>query len=40
MLMTQTQFHHANTIYEIMPGWDKDISITRKFEVLPVNAQK
>ena len=40
MPMTQTQFHHAKPIYEMMPGWDEDISNARKFEDLPVNAQK
>jgi adenylosuccinate synthase len=40
MPMTQTQFHHAKPIYELMPGWDEDISNARKFEDLPVNAQK
>jgi adenylosuccinate synthase len=40
MPMTQTQFHHAKPIYEMMPGWDEDISNARKFEELPVNAQK
>jgi adenylosuccinate synthase len=40
MPMTQTQFHHAKPIYEMMPGWDEDISNARKFEDLPVNARK
>jgi adenylosuccinate synthase len=40
MPMTQTQFHHAKPIYEMMPGWDEDTSNARKFEDLPVNAQK
>ena len=40
MPMTQTQFHHAKPIYEMMPGWDEDISSARKFEDLPINAQK
>jgi adenylosuccinate synthase len=40
MPMTQTQFHHAKPIYEMMPGWDEDISNARKFEDLPMNAQK
>ncbi|CAB4579296.1 unannotated protein [freshwater metagenome] len=40
MPMTQTQFHHAKPIYEMMPGWDEDISGARKFEDLPNNAQK
>jgi adenylosuccinate synthase len=40
MPMTQTQFHHAKPIYEMMPGWDEDISNAKKFEDLPINAQK
>jgi adenylosuccinate synthase len=40
MPMTQTQFHHAKPIYEMTPGWDEDISNARKFEDLPINAQK
>ena len=40
MPMTQTQFHHAKPIYEMMPGWAEDISEARKFEDLPANAQK
>ena len=40
MPMTQTQFHHAKPIYEMMPGWDEDISNAREFEDLPINAQK
>ena len=40
MPMTQTQFHHAKPIYEMLPGWTEDISAARKFEDLPVNAQK
>ena len=40
MPMTQTQFHHAKPIYEMMPGWTEDISSARKFEDLPKNAQK
>jgi len=40
MPMTQTQFHHAKPIYEMMPGWAEDISEASKFEDLPTNAQK
>jgi adenylosuccinate synthase len=40
MPMTQTQFHHAVPIYEYLPGWSEDISEARKFEDLPINAQK
>lgn len=39
MPMTQTDFHHAKPIYEIMPGWQEDISKARTFEQLPINAQ-
>ncbi|OZD15148.1 adenylosuccinate synthase [Rhodococcus sp. 06-156-3C] len=39
MPMTQTGFHHAQPIYEEMPGWWEDISGARTFEDLPVNAQ-
>ena len=38
--MTQSLFHHAKPIYEMMPGWAEDISEARKFEDLPTNAQK
>ena len=29
----------AKPVYEVLPGWDEDISKCRKFEELPVNAQ-
>ena len=38
--MTQTEFHHAKPIYEYLDGWQSDISAVRKFEDLPVKAQK
>ena len=37
--MTQTEFHHAKPIYEMLPGWTEDISGARTFEDLPKNAQ-
>ncbi|MFT3716138.1 MAG: adenylosuccinate synthase [Gordonia sp. (in: high G+C Gram-positive bacteria)] len=39
MPMTQTDFHHAQPVYETMPGWDEDISGARTFEELPTKAQ-
>jgi adenylosuccinate synthase len=37
--VSQSDFHHAKPIYEIFPGWDKDITTAKKFEDLPKNAQ-
>jgi len=37
--MTQTEFHHAKPIYEMMPGWTEDISGARSLEDLPANAR-
>jgi adenylosuccinate synthase len=37
--MTQTDFHHAKPIYEMLPGWSEDISGARTFEDLPTNAR-
>jgi adenylosuccinate synthase len=39
MPMTQTEFHHARPVYEMLPGWRSDISSCRTFEELPANAQ-
>ncbi len=39
MPMTQTEFHHATPIYEIMPGWDQDITGAREFGDLPPEAR-
>ena len=39
MPMSQTDFHHAEPIYETMPGWDSDITGARVFEDLPPEAQ-
>lgn len=35
----QSDFHHANPIFETFPGWKEDISGVRNFEDLPENAQ-
>ena len=40
MPWSQTDFHHATPIYENLPGWSEDITGVRRFEDLPVNAQK
>ena len=37
---SQTDFHHAKPIYEYLDGWTEDISNCKKFEELPINAQK
>jgi adenylosuccinate synthase len=39
MPMTQTEFHHARPIYELLPGWDEDISRARALEDLPKAAR-
>ena len=39
MPMTQTDFHHATPVYEMLPGWSSDISGCRRFGDLPANAQ-
>ncbi len=36
---TQTEFHHAKPIYEILPGWGTDISGVREFADLPGNCR-
>jgi adenylosuccinate synthase len=38
--MTQTEFHHAVPVYEVMDGWAEDISGCRTFEELPKNCQR
>ena len=40
MPLTQADFHHAKPIYEQLPGWSEDITGVRKFEDLPLNAQR
>ncbi|MFE5326663.1 adenylosuccinate synthase [Embleya sp. NPDC056575] len=37
--MSQTDFHHAKPIYEMLPGWTEDITGARTFADLPRNAQ-
>ncbi|MFD1832704.1 MULTISPECIES: adenylosuccinate synthase [Streptomyces] len=36
---SQTDFHHAKPVYEMLPGWSEDISRAKTFEELPKNAQ-
>lgn len=36
---SQTDFHHAKPVYELLDGWAEDISGCRTFEDLPVAAQ-
>jgi adenylosuccinate synthase len=37
--VSQTDFHHAKPVYEMLPGWDEDITAAKSFEDLPKNAQ-
>ncbi len=39
MPMTQTDVHHAQPVYEMLPGWDEDISKARSLDDLPANAR-
>lgn len=39
MPMTQSEFHHAEPIYEVFEGWSEDISKCRSFDELPKAAQ-
>src|SRR4051812_39081038 len=39
MPMTQTDFHHAQPVYELLDGWDEDISAARSLDDLPKPAQ-
>lgn len=36
---SQSDFHHAKPIYEMLPGWTEDITGARTFDELPENAQ-
>ncbi|MFK4495597.1 adenylosuccinate synthase [Dermacoccus sp. GAS27A] len=36
----QTDFHHAKPIYEMLPGWNANITGCRTFEDLPENAKR
>ncbi len=38
--LTQTEFHHAQPVYEYFDGWDEDITAVTSFEDLPKNAQR
>ncbi|MDR1078335.1 MAG: adenylosuccinate synthase [Propionibacteriaceae bacterium] len=40
MPMTQTEFHHAQPIYEHLEGWSEDISGCRRFDQLPPACQR
>ncbi|WP_299446279.1 adenylosuccinate synthase [uncultured Phycicoccus sp.] len=40
MPVSQTDFHHAKPVYEMLDGWQEDISGCRTFEELPVAAQR
>ncbi|ANP74173.1 adenylosuccinate synthase [Cryobacterium arcticum] len=37
--VSQSDFHHAKPVYEEFPGWTEDITMVRRFEDLPKNAQ-
>ncbi len=37
---SQTDFHHAKPIYEVLPGWGEDITGAREFDDLPDNARR
>jgi adenylosuccinate synthase len=39
MPMSQSDFHHAEPVYEFFPGWTEDISAARRLEDLPPNAR-
>ena len=36
---SQTDFHHAEPIYEYLPGWNEDISNAKELKDLPANAR-
>jgi adenylosuccinate synthase len=40
MPVSQSDFHHAKPIYEMLPGWTEDITGVRTFDDLPANAQR
>lgn len=37
---SQTAFHHAQPVYEVLPGWQQDISSARNIDDLPLNARR
>jgi adenylosuccinate synthase len=39
MPMTQTDFHHAEPVYEELPGWEGDLSDVTAFNDLPAEAR-
>ncbi|GAA4952055.1 adenylosuccinate synthase [Yinghuangia aomiensis] len=39
MPMSQTDFHHAKPVYEMLPGWSEDLTRAKTFDDLPKNAQ-
>jgi adenylosuccinate synthase len=39
MPTTQTDVHHAEPVYELLPGWDEDITGARSLADLPANAR-
>jgi adenylosuccinate synthase len=39
MPANQTDFHHAQPIYEELPGWSEDITGARSLADLPANAR-
>jgi adenylosuccinate synthase len=39
MPMSQTDFHHAKPVYEMLPGWSEDLTQAKAFDDLPKNAQ-
>jgi adenylosuccinate synthase len=36
---SQSDFHHAKPVYELLPGWSEDITRAKSFEDLPKNAR-
>ncbi|MBV9025350.1 MAG: adenylosuccinate synthase [Streptomycetaceae bacterium] len=36
---SQSDFHHAKPVYEMLPGWSEDITRAKSFEDLPKNAR-
>jgi adenylosuccinate synthase len=35
----QSLFHKAEPVYQVLPGWDEDLSGTRRFQDLPPAAR-
>ena len=40
MPVSQSDFHHATPVYEVLPGWQEDITGCRSFDELPENARR